>query len=102
MENKRFINVQDVVEELGYLVVKEDWKLRRALRQHLLPEDLQAKVKGTPNGSSGQKQRRRILPLSCVGMGLNGRRKICIISIYLYWIIRSRSGRRKWMLLRRN
>lgn len=47
----------------GYPVVKEDWKLRQALRQHLLPEDLQAKVKGTLNGSNGQRRRKMILLL---------------------------------------
>ena len=56
----------------------------------------------TPNGSSGQRQRRMILPLSCVGMGLTGRRKTRTIHIYPYWIIRSRSGQRKWLFLRRN
>lgn len=72
--------------------VREDWKQRRALRHHLLPEDLQARVKGTPNGSSGQRLRKMILLLSCVGTGLTGRRKTRIFSIYPYWIIRSRSG----------
>lgn len=75
-----------------YPAVREDWKQRRALRQHLLPEDLQARVKETPNGSSGQRLKKMILPLSCVGTGLTGRRKTRIISIYPYWIIRSRSG----------
>lgn len=46
----------------------------------------------TPNGSSGQRLRKMILLLSCVGTGLTGRRKIRIISIYPYWIIRNRSG----------
>ena len=42
---------------------KRGWKLRQALRQHLLPEDLQAKVKGTLNGSNGQRRRKMILLL---------------------------------------
>ena len=71
---------------------KRGLKLRRALRRHLLPEDLQVKVKGTLNGSSGQRRRKMILLLSCVDTGLTGRRKTRIISIYPYWIIRSRSG----------
>ena len=79
----------------GYPAVREGWKIRRVLRQHLLPEDLQVREKGIPNGSSGQRQRRMILPLLCAGMGLTGRRKTRTISIYPYWIIRSRSEQRK-------
>ena len=48
------------------------------------------------------RRRKMILPLSCVGTGLTGRRKTRTISIYPYWIIRSRSGQRKWLFLRRN
>lgn len=67
-----------------YPVVKEDWKLRRVLRRHLLPEDLRVKVKGTLNGSNGQRRRKMILLFSCVDTELTGRRKTCTIRIYPY------------------
>lgn len=42
---------------------KRGLETKTSLRQHLLPEDLQARVKGTPNGSSGQGLRKMILLL---------------------------------------
>ena len=74
---------------------KRGLETKTSLRQHLLLEDLQVMEKGIPNGSSGQRQRRMILPLLCAGMGLTGRRKTRTISIYPYWIIKSRSEQRK-------
>ena len=53
-------------------------------------------------GNTGQRRRKMILHLLCVDTGLIGRRKTRTICIYPYWIIRSRSERRKWLHLRRN
>lgn len=104
IKNKRYVfdlKVTPYFKKKKMCEIIEDWKLKRVLRRHLLPEYLQVRVRGTPNGSSGQRRRKIILHLLCVDTGLIGRRKTRTICIYPYWIIRSRSERRKWLHLRR-
>lgn len=74
---------------------KRGLETKTSLKAALATRGFVSEGKGIPNGSSGQRQRRMILLLLCAGMGLTGRRKTHTISIYPYWIIRSRSEQRK-------
>lgn len=71
---------------------KRGLETKTSLKAALATRGFASKVKGTLNGSNGQRRRKMILLLSCVDTELTGRRKTCTIRIYPYWIIRSRSG----------
>ena len=60
------------------------------------------KAKGNTEWKQWEEAEKDDIALIMSRTELTGRRKIRTISIYPYWIIKSRNGQKKWLYLRRS